>query len=181
MDTLVAQAVPRRNDSCASLTLFVAPGAERWAPTPAELGPVACALRGNVTVQIWPRAALPAVWAQDHGPTPVPGGTHGFRAYTRDHVVKVFVDGTETRDSLLWLLHHELAHVGVTQTPGLVQSLRRAPREPGYPSQDAAHERHPEERHANAVADAWMLRLGRPSGLDRVWWRHRVQSRVRSP
>lgn len=154
--------------------MFVAPGAEPWAPTPAELGPVACSLRGSVSIQIWPRSMLPQIWRQDNGPRPLPGGSHGFRAYTRDHVVKIFVDPTETRDSILWLLHHELAHVGVTQTPGLVQSLRRAPREPGYPSRDDAHERHPEERHANAVADAWMMRLGRPTGLDRVWWRRRT-------
>lgn len=177
MRTVVSQHVPRRNASCANLTVSVAPGAEPWAPAPEELAPVACSLRGSVEVQIWPRALLPSVWAEDHGAAPVPGGTHGFRAYTRDHVVKLFVDGTETRDSVLWLLHHELAHVGVTQTPGLVQSLRRAPREPGYPSRDDAHERHPEERHANAVADAWMMRLGRSPGLDRLWWRRRTTAR----
>ena len=105
----------------------------------------------------------------------MPGGSHGFRAYTRGRVVKLFVDPTETRDSVLWLLHHELAHVGVTQTPGLVSSLRRAPRPPGYPNDDDAHESHPEERHANAVADAWMSLRGRPQGLDRRWWRSQVK------
>lgn len=165
------------NAGCAKITLSVMPGAEPWAPKPSELSPVACSLRGSVQVQIWPRSQLLRVWAQDNPGKPLPGGSHGFRAYTRDRVVKVFVDPTETRDSVLWLLHHELAHVGVTQTPGLVRSLRRAPRPAGYPHDDEAHECHPEERHANAVADAWMALLGRPEGLDRLWWRKRVSGR----
>ena len=176
MRTMVSGEGDASNTGCASISLAVMPGAEAWAPTPAELSPVACSLRGSIQVQIWPRRDLPRVWAQDNPGRPIPGGTHGFRAYTRDRVVKLFVDPAETRDSVLWLLHHELAHVGVTQTPGLVQSLRRSPRPDGYPHDDEAHERHPEERHANAVADAWMALLGRPVGLDRRWWRGRVKS-----
>ena len=175
--TRVSRQVPVSNAGCATLTLFVAPGAERWAPSPSSLSGIACALRGSVRVEVWPRTALPSVWREDNPGRPLPGGSHGFRAYTRDHVVKLFVDDTETPDSVLWLLHHELAHVGVTQTPGLVQSLRRTPRPDGYPSDDEAHERHPEERHANAVADAWMTLLHKPTGLDRLWWRKRVQAR----
>ena len=174
----VSQPVPRVNSGCASLTLFVAPGAEPWAPSPESLQPVACSLRGSVRIEVWPRSSLGRVWAQDNPGKPLPGGSHGFRAYTRGRVVKVFVDGTESKDSVLWLLHHELAHVGVTQTPGLVQSLRRSPRPDGYPHDDEAHERHPEERHANAVADAWMALLGRPVGLDRRWWRDQVRLRA---
>ena len=95
--------------------------------------------------------------------TPRPGGTS----------IRMFVDETETKDSVKWLLLHELAHALVTAQPTLAETLRAEPRPPGYPHNDEAHEAVFEERLANAFAD----RLAPVPGLDRRWWRQRTRQR----
>jgi hypothetical protein len=95
--------------------------------------------------------------------TPRPGGGTSIR---------LFVDETETKDSVKWLLLHELAHALVTAQPTLAETLRAEPRPPGYPHNDAAHEAVFEERLANAFAD----RLAPVPGLDRRWWRARTKT-----
>jgi hypothetical protein len=95
--------------------------------------------------------------------TPRPGGTS----------IRMFVDETETKDSVKWLLLHELAHALVTAQPALAATLRAEPRPPGYPHDDEAHEAVTEERLANAFAD----RLAPVPGLDRRWWRKRTRQR----
>jgi len=95
--------------------------------------------------------------------TPRPGGGTSIR---------LFVDETETKDSVKWLLLHELAHALVTAQPTLAETLRAEPRPPGYPHNDDAHEAVFEERLANAFAD----RHAPVPGLDRRWWRARTKT-----
>lgn len=95
--------------------------------------------------------------------TPRPGG--GTR-------IRIFVDETETKDSVKWLLLHELAHALVSAQPTLAETLRAEPRPAGYPHNDDAHEAVTEERLANAFAD----RLAPVPGLDRRWWRKRTRT-----
>lgn len=91
--------------------------------------------------------------------------------------IRVYVDETETPDSIKWLTLHELAHVLVTAQPALAERLRAQPRPPGYPHDDDAHEAVLEERLANAFADKYAPM----KGLDRRWWRKRVEHRMTPP
>jgi hypothetical protein len=87
--------------------------------------------------------------------------------------IRIFVDETETPDSVKWLVLHELAHVLVTAQPTLAETLRSQPRPPGYPHDDDAHEAVLEEQLANTFAD----KHAPVPGLDRRWWRARTRSR----
>jgi hypothetical protein len=102
-----------------------------------------------------------------------PGKGHGYRAVAeRNGTVLLYVDETETKDSVKWLVLHELAHILVTAQPTLAETLRSQPRPSGYPKDDAAHEAVIEEQVANAYADL----LAPVPGLDRRWWRKRTQA-----
>jgi len=102
-----------------------------------------------------------------------PGKGHGYRAFAeRNGTVLLYVDETETKDSVKWLVLHELAHILVTAQPTLAETLRSQPRPSGYPKDDAAHEAVIEEQVANAYADL----LAPVPGLDRRWWRKRTQA-----
>jgi len=102
-----------------------------------------------------------------------PGKGHGYRAVAeRNGKVLLYVDETETKDSVKWLVLHELAHILVTAQPTLAETLRSQPRPSGYPKDDAAHEAVIEEQVANAYADL----LAPVPGLDRRWWRKRTQA-----
>jgi hypothetical protein len=96
----------------------------------------------------------------------------------------VLVDETENRDSVKWILLHEMAHVLVTANPTLAETLRAEKRLPGYPVDDAAHEALTEEKLANAFADRMIAEahrrglLGGKPGLDRYWWRERTRRYV---
>ncbi len=131
-----------------------------------------------VTIEVVPRAAVRQLWRRDNGGSRFPGH-YAFRAYTRDHHVRLVSDGTETSASLTWLLLHELAHVLVNESPMLNEALRSVPKPRGYLTSDAAHEAWPEEKLANLVADQFSCRVGSRPGLDRLWWRRRVERLVR--
>jgi hypothetical protein len=107
------------------------------------------------------------------------GNKYPYRAVAQQRLgggtdIRVFVDETETPDSVKWLVLHELAHVLVTAEPTLAETLRAQPRPPGYPHDDDAHEAVLEEKLANTFAD----RLAPVPGLDRRWWRKRVEHRM---
>jgi len=94
---------------------------------------------------------------------PRPGGTE----------IRMFVDETETPDSVKWLVLHEIAHALVTAQPALAERLRSQPRPAGYPHDDDAHEAVEEEQIANAFAD----KHAPVPGLGRRWWRERTRTR----
>jgi hypothetical protein len=156
------------------MRITVLPGAEPWVPSRATIDKLAKALGVPASVEYIPRTMVESVWERDHpGGDPFPG-RYAFRAYTRGDQVRMFVDSTETPQSALWLLVHELAHIAVDSNDLLDLAYRSFPRPPGYRTNDAAHEAWPEEQLANDVADQWGQRLGYPPGLNRLWWRKRV-------
>jgi hypothetical protein len=126
-----------------------------------------------VLVEVVPRSLVRELWARDMGSKPFPGA-YAFRAYTRGCKVVLLSDATETAQSLVWLLLHELAHVQVNDRPLLEEAFRSTPRPPGYVSNDEAHEAWPEERFANQMADALAPSFGSRPGLNRLWWRTRT-------
>jgi len=133
----------------------------------------------HVCVELIPRRLVRRLWARDMGGKPFPG-YYAFRAYTRGRRVVLLSDHTETPQSLTWLLLHELAHVQVNGSPLLDRALRSIPKPRGYLTSDAAHEAWPEEGLANLVADQLAPRFGSRPGLNRIWWRSRVQAVSRS-
>jgi hypothetical protein len=161
--------------------LIIYPGAERWAPDADVMQRLSCLLTRDVVVEIAPRAQVRAIWQRDHGGRPMPDyGPYAFRAYSRDGRAVIFVDPTETQASTLWLLLHELAHLEVASARMLKSAYRSMPKPPGYMTNDAAHEAHPEEQLANLVATRTLAHLGLPPRqLDRLWWRRRVQAHRR--
>lgn len=131
-------------------------------------------LTAPVLVEIVPRQAVRQLWRRDFGRARLPGD-YAFRAFTRDDHIRLLSDSTETQASLTWLLLHELAHFAVNQEPLMDTALRSVPKPAGYLTSDAAHERWPEEQLANLVADQLAPRVGSRPGLDRLWWRRRVE------
>jgi hypothetical protein len=135
-------------------------------------------LQAPVCIEVIPRSAVRQLWQRDFGSAAFPG-QYAFRAFTRGHHVRLVSDHTETPASLTWLLLHELAHVLVNESPMLDEALRSVPKPEGYLTNDAAHEAWPEEQLANLVANQFACRVGSRPGLDRLWWRRRVQRLVR--
>lgn len=151
------------------IAVRVHPGAESWAPAPAELADLACGIHRDALVEIVPRRDLEAAWQMSHPGTRPPARPYAFRAWTNGSHAVILVDATETRESVLWLLWHELAHQEIDVHLPLARALRAVPRPEGYLVDDDAHEAWPEERLANAVANQ-----GRGRVLDRRWWRRRT-------
>jgi len=161
--------------SLPTLTIRAWPGAEPWMPSAAARQRLASLLSGAVTVELVPRASLPALWRRDFPGQPMLP-PYAFRAYARGAKIVVLVDKTETPASVLWLLGHELAHTELTRSKLLRAAYRSIPKPPGYMTDDDAHEAHPEEQAANLVADRICDQEGFcERGLDRRWWRARVE------
>lgn len=131
-----------------------------------------------VQVRYVHREDLGDLWRRERPREPEPE-PYAFRAWTdRSGRVTMIVDPTETYDSALWLLVHELAHADLGTSRLLVRGLREfRTRHPRYHEDDDAHEDDIEERVANEVADRVMIHLGKPTGLSRRWWRQRVEER----
>lgn len=177
----------------ASGLAFVPPGASE----PVVLHPASGTFRGEPFVRYGNLRVVYGVNTLDYVPSPewlyevgkraVPGTTLVFRrrpeapaakkypyraVAERNGTVTLYVDETETKDSVKWLVLHELAHTLITAQPALAAQLRSQPRPNGYPYDDAAHEAVVEEQVANAYADL----LAPVPGLDRRWWRRRTQA-----
>lgn len=95
---------------------------------------------------------------------------YSFRAFTRGPTSTVFVDATETPESVAFLVAHELAHQVVDTSPVLDQAFQDARVQTSEPWSDRFHERDAEERFCDGVA-------GRLLGTwyDRTWWRGRTR------
>lgn len=162
---------------CPVLTVRVAPGAERWAPSEEVIRALSCQISSPMTVEIWPRSELPRVWSRDHDGKPLTTKPYAFRAYSRAGKARLFVDDTETPSSALWLMLHEMAHLDLPHSRLVSRAYRTYPRRADYLTTDEGHEAHPEEQLANLVATQQMRSLGyRGPALDRLWWRRRVKS-----
>ena len=152
---------------------YVHPGAVPWVPSPETTGRIEEHLRIPVVVEWVPRAWVRALWERDNPGKPFPG-MYAFRAYSRGPSTKILVDHTETKESALWVLLHELAHTQLETSPLISAAYRSVPRSSSYVTSDAQHEAWPEEQLANLVANQWATSLGSRPGLDRAWWRRRV-------
>jgi hypothetical protein len=164
----------RPRPHCPALRFTAPLGTQRWAPPPTVLARIACMLRGDVTVELVHRDKLAKLWRETHGAEPLPAGRYAFRAWARGSNIHIVVDETETPQSVVWLLLHELAHTEVSRSRMLQHAFRSAPRDPAYMTSDAAHEAAPEEQLANRVADSFARQVGSRPGLHRIWWRRRV-------
>ena len=156
-----------------TLSVTIRPGAAPWAPPTSWWRALGAGLPCPQRIIVQPRSERAAAWAIDHeGRTP-PGGPYAFRAYTLGGVTRVFVDDTETRASVGWLIVHELSHAFLNHEK-VATALRAAPRPHDYATSDAAHERVVEEQVCNRVADILAPRMGGKAGLGRLWWRKRT-------
>ena len=170
------------------LTLVVAPGAESWAPSDATVATLGSWLTEPATIRLYPRASIADVWKETTNlPVPVSqnggGSTYFARGWAQTkpgslRVANLFVDDTETRDSLLWGILHELAHLDMPSSALLVFAYRSQPKSDDYHKDDDAHEANEEEQMANFVADRLGPMLGIATGYDRRWWRTRVKAKL---
>jgi hypothetical protein len=144
----------------------VHPEVEAWAPDDAMLRTMRLYFPlPNATVHLWPRRMVREVSGRDVG-------RYDFRAFTRGDESHVFVDDTETRPSVAWIMSHELAHQLLRTKPELHHKLQD-----GTPAKvreldragDLFHRVDPEEIYCDDVANRVMGRE-----YDRDWWRARV-------
>ncbi len=159
------------------LTATIHPGAEPWTPPDRVWHAIAPGLLGPQHVSLHPRADRDRIWRLDHAGRPPPGGPAAFRAYTLKDLTRIFVDATETRASVVWLLLHELGHADLNRNPAVAKPLRSRPRPKDYATSDRAHEAVVEEQVCNRIADVLAPRFGSRPGLNRFWWRRRVDGR----
>lgn len=143
------------------LQIVVHPGAYRWAPSERDSDKLKRRFF-NSTLHIWPRSEASRIVGRDLGP-------YAFRALTRGDVSHVFVDETETPESIAWLSAHELAHASLAKRDDVRQILElAAPRDAG-PHDDLYHRLDPEEVWADGIATNLFGKR-----LDRSWWRKRT-------
>ena len=143
-------------------TLTVHPGAEAWTPPPDIMAKLRRAFADvDGAVHIWPRAQVDRVTGRVMGP-------YAFRGFTRGDVSHLFVDATETPQSISWLMAHELCHHTVHDDPELHAAFNRA-RPALDPASDRFHEIDPHELYCDGIASNL---LG--FRMDRTWWRKRT-------
>lgn len=153
-------------------------GTEPWLPTHEEAAKLSRWVGGPITVEYWPRSRAEEAWKRHHPGQPFVRKPYSFRAWSnkKARLAVLLVDGLETRESALWLLLHELGHLELNHSKILRWAFKQK-KQPGYWTQDAAHEEHPEEQMANRVGTKLMVKLGHPPvQLDRPWWRKRVKA-----
>jgi hypothetical protein len=88
----------------------------------------------------------------------------------------VYVDETETPESVKWLLLHEMAHATINRCTEAARIIRAAPKPKNYATDDNAHASVWEEQIANACANYLAPSMGTLPDLDRFWWRKRVNN-----
>ncbi len=148
-----------------NLRVVTLPGAQDWVPDPSWLAWVGGWVPPRTTITFVRRPETMPRQYRAVADRPRPDGSVN---------VRVLVDETETRDSVRWLVLHEMAHVLVSANPTLAETLRAERYPANYPHDDDAHEAVFEEQLANAFAD----RLAPVPGLNRRWWRKRTQGYV---
>jgi hypothetical protein len=135
-----------------------------------------------VRFEFWPRARAAEAWERWHPGRRYRRAPYAHRGWSNKRlgVAVLLVDPTETRQSILHGVAHELAHLDLRGTG--ITRLALRPKQDAYWTTDAAHDGHPEEQLANLVATQTLRRLGRYDGrsYDRAWWRRRVRAQQRS-
>jgi len=157
------------------LRVIVHPGAEDWAPSEEDIQSISRQILRDGIVELYPRSSVAEVWESQHPGQTYDKDEYAFRAYTSKNRAVVFVDKSESKESALWVILHELAHMELYGSPYLFRAYRSIPMPDDYSTNDEAHEADPEEQMANLVATQWMGRLGYGEReFRRPWWRRRV-------
>lgn len=142
--------------------------ASPWMPPEADLAGLRSFYGEKVPdakVWIWPRRMVDQILGRRSKP-------YAFRAFTRGGDSHIFVDGSETPQSVAFLIGHELCHQLVDASPTVKEALNEA-RPPGLGrAGDLFHQRDPEERFCDGISERI---LG--YRFDRDWWRTRVGRR----
>jgi hypothetical protein len=158
-------------------TFVIHPGAEAWAPDSRFMDSLGTWAPPNTVIHLHPRSDIRKYFAKDNPHERFPSKPYPFRAWNAPHKqIRMFVDETETPDSVKWGILHEVGHSFVTHTPGL-NRLRKIPKPLNYATSDKAHAAVPEEQFCNAFADHLAPMMGvQGRGYDRAWWRKRVDA-----
>lgn len=158
------------------LKIVAHPEAYRWMPPRDIIQKLGQFMHKEMCIRIFPRDMIFEVYNDEHPACLGEEDYYKFRAYTSGSKATVFVDETETPDSVLWVILHELAHMDMKASSYLYKAYTWATPE-DYNESDEAHERDPEEQMANLVATKWLGRLGREEFCySRPWWRARVET-----
>lgn|GEM_PF-6126456 len=147
------------------MRFFVHREACPWVPTDQDVS----VLKGffgprlpNGRLWIWPRRLASQILGRPAGPT-------DFRAFTRGDESHVFVDPSETRPSVSFIIAHELTHQLVDTSPTLSSAFADSSPRRTDRAGDRFHEIDAEERFCDGIANRL---LG--TRYDRSWWRRRV-------
>ena len=160
--------------SAGCVNMFCHVDATEWCPHGDVIQCLSTFFTKNVDIEIYPRSLLATVWEKDHPGKKYNKDYYAFRAYAGKDYCRIFVDETETKDSVLWVMLHELAHIALATSPFLFKGYRHLTPE-DYHCSDNAHERDPEEQMANEIAMSWMDMLGYGKvSYPRHWWRNRT-------
>lgn len=149
------------------MELHVSQGTRKWLPSADALDKIEGYFGPKIPeAEIWvvPRSMEAEIMGQ------APPAPYSFRAVTRGNRSYVLVDGTETPDSVAFLIAHELAHQALRKILGLKEALAEARPSSQTPWDDHFHEVDPEERYCDGIAARI---LG--TWYDRDWWREQVQ------
>ena len=159
-------------------TFHVHEGAEAWAPDSRFMDRVGTWAWPGVQIHIHPRNDIKRIFRRDNRWEHFPKKPFPFRAWnvSDKDTIRIFVDETETPESVKWMVLHELGHSIVGHTPEL-RKMRKFPKPANYATSDEAHASVPEEQWCNAFADRQAHAHGTRPGLDRVWWRKRLEAR----
>lgn len=145
------------------LKLHIHPQARPWLPPPSEMAKIKALFKNTkADVYFHPRSKANEILGRHAEP-------YAFRAFTRGEEVNLFVDETETPQSIAWLLAHELTHRMVHDSPTLDQAFEEARPTDLDPAGDPFHDIDPEERFCDGIATNL---LGYRT--DRSWWRKRT-------
>lgn len=143
--------------------LHVHPQARAWVPSKNDLSKLGSYFKNpDMNVHIWPRSMAEQILGRKTKP-------YAFRAFTRGKDSHLFVDPTETPESIAWLMGHELTHQLIDKSPTVAQAFSDARAFDADPVGDTFHDIDPEERFCDGIATRL---LG--YRLDRAWWRKRT-------
>jgi hypothetical protein len=145
--------------------LHVHPEAQAWVPHEpymVKLNKFFSDPQIPMKVTLWPRRLVDEVIGRPTKP-------YEFRAFTRGKESHVFVDETETPQSIAWLIAHELVHRMVDSSPTLSAAFADSRPVDMDPAGDEFHEVDAQERFCDGIATRL---LGYRQ--DRAWWRRRI-------
>lgn len=139
-----------------------------WLPRESDLSKIMAyfgkRLPSDSRVKIWPRSLIDEVMKRRTEP-------YSFRAVTRGNVSDVFVDETETPESIAFLIAHELTHQLVNNSPTVKSAFEEAKDPSMDKKSDEFHNCDAEERFCDGIAKGI---LG--TWYDRAWWRNNTES-----